>query len=308
MNTTFRNGIFPDLDYATYRSIPAINISTLAWADESAAHLKAAIDGTMDKKESEDLAYGTALHARVLEPEFYYKRYVVSMPCSAILKSGDRKGLACGERGRYLVGEQWFCGKHASAGSNQASLTISEETARSIEMAFDRISAHPIVRLVNQRGAFECTICFTISDMGLHSCPLDAKVRLDKLILPTDRWPCTILDLKKVGHGAANQDDVENSIWRWKYDAKAAFYVDAVQRICGYNARFVWIFIEDSPPYTINVMEADRETIEIGRQRYQSWLGKYVVGKLSGEWPGHTDGTTIKRGGLPEHVRKKFRH
>ena len=319
----FREGLYTDIPFEEYKRIVAINGSTLKWGEKSAAHLKAAIDGHMSKGDTAATLFGRAWHARLLEPDVFRDEYNVAGTCGKPLKSGVNKGKPCGLEGKFFNPDAndgagcWYCGKHVpmvkdvGPALDPVPNLLSVDVAARIERAAKNVEAHPVMRLIKQRGGFETTILFTIRDMGLESCPLDAKIRLDKLIVPVERkgvevWPTTIVDLKKVQVGEATDEAVAWSINKWKYDASAAFYVDGLKRATGKDARFVWIFVEDGYPYEINVIEADEETLQIGRMRYSDWLGKYAVGRLTGEWPGHVHGTRIKRGGLPEKIRREF--
>ncbi len=105
-------GIYPGIPFADYAKIPAMNCSTLRWGEASMRHLKAAMDGHLKRDDSADLRFGRAFHIRVLEPERYAESVIVRGPCEAILKSGPRKGGACGSGGAGMIGGAWYCGTH----------------------------------------------------------------------------------------------------------------------------------------------------------------------------------------------------
>src|SRR4051812_28448031 len=64
-------GIFPGMSWADYAAIPLPSASTLEWGRVSSAHLQAAIDGTLERKDSDAMSFGRALHLRLLEPDIY---------------------------------------------------------------------------------------------------------------------------------------------------------------------------------------------------------------------------------------------
>ena len=312
----FRPGIYSDVPFDEYRRISAINASTLAWAEESAAHLKAALDGKMDHGDSPALAYGRAFHARILEPELYWKHWTIAGTCQALLKSGVRKDLACGADGKFYDPDKqlWYCGTHVpklkelgGALLEPMENLLQPETAKRIEHAARRVEDHPVMKLIRQRGGFEVSVLGVIDDMGLDNYPLKVKARFDKLVPPTGQWSqSTIIDLKKVQVGKANDEDVSWALDRWNYCGKAAFYLDLFARVTGQQARWIFIFVEDDYPFAINVCELDSESIQIGRMQYTDWLGKYVVGMTTNSWPSHSVGTQVRRAGLPEVIKRKY--
>jgi hypothetical protein len=78
-------GIYPGVSFAYYVKIPAMNFSTLAWAGDSMAHLRAAIDGVLVREDSDDMEWGRALHCRLLEPERYPEAVLIRGTCAAVL-------------------------------------------------------------------------------------------------------------------------------------------------------------------------------------------------------------------------------
>lgn len=294
-------GVHHGVEFADYCVLPHINISTLIWGLKSAEHLKAALDGRMGK-DSQARSFGRALHARLLEPDIFWRDYRVSPGCQELLKTGASAGAPCGNHATWLYQGKWVCGTHVPKAVKQISEpeqnVLSIADARDIENCAAAVKRHEVVRLLRQRGGFEATVRFQIEG-------IDAKARLDKLIPMSERLPSIVLDLKKVQVGRAADEDVARAIWEWHYDVKAAWYCDAVHIATGIMPQFVWVFVEDGPPYGINVIQADGETLAIGRIRYRECLGKYITGMRTGAWPGYTN--RVKVGGLPDYIRRRFK-
>lgn len=277
-------GIHPNIPFADYCKLPAMNAGTLLWGQCSMAHVKAAIDGKI-QIDSPDLAFGRAFHCRVLEPEEYGTRYMVSGECEAVIASGDRKGDVCGSPGKYLKDGQWVCGAHGKGGHKPAVEVVTREDHERIEGMFASLKAHPIINHLRRRGGAETTV---IGELDGVLC----KVRFDKLI--TDE-PVVAIDLKKCQLGAASRSKVQKSIVNWSYHARAAFYLDVLEAAGGPAAKdavYVLAFVEEEYPFAVSVprlIEGDNEWLDIGRADYRRLLAAYKACMASGVWPGYTD-------------------
>ena len=295
------HGVHYGISFEQYCSLPGLNISTLVWGLTSAEHLKAAIDGRLSK-DSKARSFGRAVHARLLEPDEYWRHYKVSPGCQAVLKSGESKGGLCGNHATWFHQDHWLCGTHVPKQIKEISEpekdVLSVEDAKHIENIVEAVKRHEVVKLLRQRGGFEATIRCQLEGV-------EAKLRLDKLIPMTSLLPSVIIDLKKVQVGGATDEEVGKDIWNYCYDAKASWYTDLTAIATGIKPAFVWIFIEDGPPYGINVIQADAETLAIGRIRYRECFGKYLTGMRTGVWPGYTN--RVKTGGLPDYIRRRFK-
>lgn len=289
------DGIYTAYGFDEYASWPLLNISTLLWADKTLEHLKAAIDGQVSI-ESRALNFGRAVHCRLLEPDEYKKRFVVAKPCQAKLKSGTRKGLPCGCTASYLDGETWLCGSHKGDNYIEPSEFISPAEAQDIDRMAVKIGQHPVVNLIRQHGGYESSIVWKFADVR-------CKGRLDKLITNA-QCPDTIVDLKKVRVGHGGPTKFAKSIISYSYHTRAAWYCDAVKSITGRLPVFIWIVVEDGPPYSIAVYRADDYDLSIGRFEYRRFLNYYSRSMISGEWPGYT--SDIERIYLPDWYRKQF--
>jgi len=288
-------GIHYGIPFAQYRELPGINISRLEWGQFSAEHMRAALDGKLDR-DSEAMTLGRAIHARLLEPDVYRERFRIALHCEAVLKSGDRKGRQCGNSSAYYVDGQWLCGTHGR-GNEPVADVISQEDADRVGAIAEKVKGHKVIRLLRQRGGYEATIVW---EMEGELC----KGRLDKLIPRSEKLPSVVVDLKKCRLGHAKLDLFEKAILNYNYDMKAAWYVDGVAALTGDPPGFVWIAVEDEYPYGVNVVQADRETLLVGRIRYRELLGKYLRSKSSGEWDGYTK--DIVSGGLPDWAKIQY--
>jgi exodeoxyribonuclease VIII len=285
------------MSFADYCSEPGLNISTLEHGSFSAEHLRAALDGRM-RRDSPSMNIGRAIHARLLEPDVYKKEFHIASPCGAKLSSGARKGQECGKAGIYITDDGWRCGTHCihKVGEKPTNV-ISESEAATVEDIAAKIGQHKVVRLLRQRGGCEATIVW---DMEGERC----RGRLDKYIPRNEQLPPVIIDLKKCRLGHARTDLFEKAIVDYNYDMKAAWYVDGVTALTNDQPVFIWIAVEDTYPYGINVIQADKETILVGRLRYRELLGTYLRAKALNQWDGYTK--EIVTGGLPAWMKIRY--
>lgn len=273
-------GIYTGQPFAEYRQIKAMNASTLLWGLQSMAHLKAAIDGKMDK-DSAALTMGRAFHVRTLEPDLYASRVAIKGTCAAILKSGKREGLACGAGGQYRVGDQWFCGTHGNGGDDLTGLEpITQAEADDIEAMRASVVAHPIINQIRRRGGFETTVVGEVAGVR-------CKCRFDKLI--TGNRP-VVIDLKKTRLGHASKDKVQRTIGEYNYHIRAAMYLDVLASAGGpVQPPFLLVFVEDTFPFAVSVCRITEEWLRIGRIEYRRLLREYSAAMKSDTWPAYLD-------------------
>lgn len=281
-----------DLSFEAYKAIPALNSSRLAWGRLSMQHLRAALLGGMDK-DSSDMAFGRALHCRLLEPDVYKEKYKISPGCEAVLVSGKNRGMRCGKSARILVDGKFACGVHGKDGEEDPHVITADEAKR-VEMATAGVFAHPVVKLLRQSGGYEASGFWNQDGFA-------CKMRLDKLCVKVP----AIIDVKKVQVGRGSTGTLERDILNYNYDFKAAWYVRGYQALFGVTPAFVWIFVEDGVPHAVNVKQADDETLAIGEAKVVDVIEKLKRARDSGEWPGYSD--KIEFGGLPEFEKAKWR-
>jgi hypothetical protein len=131
------------------------------------------------------------------------------------------------------------------------------------------------------------------------------KARLDKLIDGSDKWPKTVVDLKKVQRGGATDAAIETACRTYRYDVQAAWYVDAVEKLTGEKPVFVWVFVEEKFPYDVNVRQADAATLALGRAEYRHCLAIKRRCEATGHWPGAMRTLDVQAGGCPEWFVKR---
>ena len=286
-------GFHTDIPFEDYCQLKLLNASTICYGLVSLKHLKAALDGEISK-DSSDMNVGRAIHARLLEPELYRTKYKVSRGCEAPLQSGARKGQLCGSKAKALLPSGKFaCGKHTDQEASPD--LLSAEEAENVEKAAQAVMAHPVVRLLRQEGGYETTAVFDREGVP-------CKMRMDKWI---PGHPA-IVDVKKIRSGRGTLWTIEKDILDYHYDAKAAWYVEGAKILTGVAPAFVWIFVEDSAPHDVRVIQADPETLAIGAAKVNDVFLRYRRAVEENVWPGYSN--DIEWGGVPMFEKQRYRH
>lgn len=71
------------------------------------------------------------------------------------------------------------------------------------------------------------------------------------------------------------------------YDFQAGMYCEGVEKCLGIKPRFVFIAQEKDPPFAVNVLEADEEMIQHGKDIFRELLGIYHECKTTNNWYGY---------------------
>jgi hypothetical protein len=142
----------------------------------------------------------------------------------------------------------------------------------------EAVYAHPSVALMRQHGGCEVSLVWERDGLA-------CKARLDKLIIEA-ACPDTILDAKKIPAFGIDRHSLVQSIANYYYDVQAFWYRDGLKRVTGKDAHFIWLFMEDGPPYDVCPLRASPRWLETGRCRAESALQTYRYCLETGEWPG----------------------
>ena len=109
----------------------------------------------------------------------------------------------------------------------------------------------------------------------------------------TDIW-----DLKTTGN--LSDESLSRQIWNFGYDLSAAFYLRGLETLFPELAgrfRWRWIFVEDSHPHEVRVIEPAGQILAIGARKAAIAIDKWRRATESGLWPGYP--REVQRLGLP---------
>lgn len=279
-------GIYPNVDYATYRAWPAVNASALKiLATVTPKHAKAYIDGRVDK-DSPDRLIGRGFHCALLEPSQFVERFPCGGICAEEIKSGPRKGQPCGNQATYRDDAgNWYCGTHAKAhpGAAEPPEVLTLDQAGRIDAMKREVCAHKVVHLLRQHGGCEVSLVWVREGVP-------CKARTDKLIIDRN-CPDTIIDLKKIQPMAGTLSALQSAITNYGYDLAAAWYVDGVKALRPDKDAplFAWVFAEDAPPFDVHPVWASKRLLEVGRAKANRAFGLWKWCAESNTWPGYCD-------------------
>lgn len=289
-------GTYSDWSFEQYAAVRAINSGVVKAGSISMKHMLAALDGKFAGKDTEDRKLGRAIHCRLLEPERFRLDYRVATSCCAILGSGPNKGKRCGNSGRYFDGVNWFCGSHKQPDCDEPDNYIDEAEAERIEEIADALHEHPVMELFRGQCWTELSCVWEVRGW-LRKCRIDRFSR--------DPKP-RIIDLKKCLPGKGTREEMEKAIHAHGYHRQMAGNIEAIEVLEGVTAEGIWVFIEDGPPYDVNIMPADPQTIAIGRFENNEIIGRFAAAHKTGKLPGYIyDRKFIRYGGLPLWYRRQ---
>lgn len=295
-----------DLPFGEYLALPGLNSSTLKWGDITMKHLQAAVAGEIDDDDTADRKFGRNVHCRLLEPERYARDVKVAKRCAARLSArslDNQEPKQCRNTGTRELDGVWFCGiqSHAPDEATEPAEYVTKEEGERIERMADSLHGHEVMPLFRAPGWCEVSVQFTCMGNLI-------KGRLDKF---SERGPeifdnrPTILDIKKMRVGRGDKPTLQKEVLDRGYHRQAAIYVDGVAA-CGFpEAEFVWIFIEDKPPFDIALLRAHADDIAVGRFEYRQILDNWNRSNRTGVFHGYTYSLQqLQPGALPEWYRE----
>jgi len=279
------DGLYHDVSWAEYCGWPALSQSLInIGLQRSMLHMQAAKEGRMPSTSTPANRFGSALHCYLLEgPQAFDSRYQVAEACSAILKTGKRKGEPCGNTAEWLSTDGWVCGVHAGADAKQVTDAVTEEQFYRIRAMARSLSRNDVIRIWRSRSWSEASLLCSLEWMG---CPeLRGKARIDRLLASDPQYIC---DVKTTADGT--EEGVRRSIRKFGYDVQAAWYVDLYRCITGWAPAYIWIFGETEEPYDVHVVRATAAMLRLGRAKYTSTVMRWRECCEHQCWPGYAVG------------------
>jgi hypothetical protein len=295
-------GLHRDIPFEVYQQIKLPNSSAIGWGMCSMKHMKACVEGQLEDNDTKDRKFGRAVHCILLEPDSLETRFKVALPCQATLASGNRKGERCGGSSKMQADDGgWYCGVHCKGKLEAPAMVgieiVSPEEDLRLHKLRDSLRNHPINKILHRSGWSEVSAIWERDGVML-------KGRIDRY---AEGAPHLLLDIKKCQVGAGSREDIEKSIVNYGWYRQAFMYCDAVFTLTGEEPDFGWVVVEDGPPFDVNYLPIDAETLSIGRSEVDRVLTNWRVACAEQRFSGYlVDQTCIVRGGVAEWYRKKF--
>lgn len=261
-------GLHEGLSDVEYRRAPGANKSFLDDVNVSPAFARWRKHHPAPPTEAMNI--GQALHTLVLEPHLFSQRFV----------------RAKYEEFRTKEAREWRVEQESKG------LTVlrikSDDPDRNpsewdrVHSMADAVLAHPMAGpLFADEGPTEATL-FWVDKFAPGARRL-CKARLDK-------W-CTghrvIADLKKVPIQGAGESNFARKVHEYRYHVQAAFYFDGAWTLDLKPQAFIFVAVEEDPPYQVACYTLPDEWIRQGRQQYIRDLEVLSRCIDSAEWPSY---------------------
>ena len=256
----------PNDEYQSHKA--SVSNSQLKLIARSPAHFKY----PPERAETRNKVLGSALHMACLEPDLFYKTYV-------LLRNAKDRTTSEYKEAKKEHGEEF--------------VLTSSECAR-VEGIMNSLYKNPAIRsLLELPGYNELSGFSTDPETGVV-----CRHRFDKLT------HCGIaVDLKTTVD--ARPDAFSRSILTYGYNIQDAFYSDQYNWITGeFLQDFVFIAIESESPFAPKLYRLDEDSILIGRDAYRKALDSYAYCLEMDEWPAYED-QEIEEIGIPQWAIKK---
>ena len=260
-----------------YRANDALSRSDIFCMSKSPLHFHYHMEHKDDNPETAAMAFGTALHAYVLEPEKFEEEYIV-------VPKIDRRT----KEGKALAAEIESSGK----------IPIDEETAAKLSEMRESVMSSPAAKLIST-GKCEQSVFWTD-----ESTKIELKCRPDIMTEVGDDL-IVISDLKTTE--SADTEHFMRSCLMYGYDLQAAMYCIGVEAVTHKPCRFVFIAVEKNPPYACNVLEANELMIKKGTEDMRSYLSTIKKCTETGNWYGYNgENKHVNIIGLPDWLAKQY--
>lgn len=146
------------------------------------------------------------------------------------------------------------------------------------------VRAHPIAGplLDVDNGQPEASLFWTDDRTGVNR-----RARLDLLPAQTGRR-LIVPDLKTCK--SAQRDEFAKSAASYGYNQQAPYYLDGVRALdLGDDPVFVFVAVEKTPPYLVNVIQLDVIAMRIGEGLNRQAIDVYAQCSETGVWPGYSE-------------------
>lgn len=243
-----------------YRASPGISRSEL-W------RLNPATGGTPEKfmyaKEHPEpptpaMVFGVLAHLALLEPSRFAEEYALAPDVDRRTKDGKKE----------------WADFQASLGGRTV---VSDDDWQTVCDMRSVVLATPFGRKLLS-GDHERVFRWVDPDTGE-----ECKIRVDALFM-VGGTP-VIIDYKTTTD--ASVEAFSRKAVNMGYDFQAGMYCEGVERETGVRPRFVFIVQEKDAPYAVNVLEADNDFIQRGRDKFRELLGIYHECKTTNNWYGY---------------------
>jgi hypothetical protein len=245
--------------------------------------------------ENDDMRFGKALHAAVLEPE----RFAASMLPRPAKPKDARKGAAAGtpERVAWELWERATKAFAATKSANPSAIPVSPDDQARIIGIREAIARHDEASvLLSPGGESEKTIIWREPITGLLvKVRVDLMRRLDAIDVYGTRLPPGYYDADIKTTAADSPGLFVASARKFGYLPQASMYLDASEALTGERMQWAWVATTAEPDrngqHGVSVYVLTDEQRERGRQIYMNQLVEALDRITRDDWtPAHRKG------------------
>jgi len=220
------------------------------------------------------MAFGSACHKMILEPETFGDEYAVAPQVDKRTKEGKAmwEAFCTDNAGKMIIGPD------------------DAETMHEMEESLERSKLAN--KLIRGKGESESAFFWTDPDTG-EKC----KIKTDRLVKYNRKW--YVVDYKTCLSAETNRFNTD--IWKLGYFMQAGMYTEGVMRAKKLRKRpgFLFVAQEKKAPYAINVIEVSEDVMKIGVAKFHELLDKYHECRIADIWPGYMDSDVPNETTLP---------
>jgi hypothetical protein len=245
---------------ADYHARDSISASRLKLLRESPRVYEASVLlSKMPHNETPAMKLGTAIHAKVLEPDAFCEAYAYCPP-------------ECSDK-RTKAYKEWA----ATAGDR---IPLNEADGTTIHTAAAALTMHPIAgKIIRAAELTEGSVTYTDPESGA-----DCRFRFDGIAGPI------VFDIKTIAE--CSMDKISRAIWDFGYHIQAAHYLAGLETLDpSTDWRFMFLFVETSEPWRVRVVELGPSEIQLGRFERAALIRDLLARTASGDWsePGENE-------------------
>ena len=285
----------PDRDY---RRAEGVSQSELKEILRSPAHYLARYGpDAVPTFPSAAMIIGTALHARVLEPEtfdglFCNRGEVAKEPTVAELK--ELLAAEGVEVPKAAKKPDLLALAYPDGLPTETRTTLAPEDFAAVEGMARALQEHPAICrhgwLDSEAPGFrrmnEVSI-YAEASAALIGMPM--KGRIDRLIRHGDGW--IVIDLKSTD--SAGPDDFQRKAFGLGYDLQAAYYSHLIEQALGGPVSFLFAAIERRAPHAIAIYQASAALLQSGREKMTRAADLLRFSRENDYWPSYGDGEIL---------------
>lgn len=265
--------IYPDVPHEAYhaRTLGVVSKGALDRIAKTPAHYRAWVDGA-ESAETPALAFGRALHARILEPDTFARTYIAEQrhPFRRVTEAQRNAKKPSDETLRAI--EYWDAWEIEAAGK----IEISADDAAKVEAIRDAVMLHPVAGALFVGGMAEATAVWIDPATGLL-----CKSRMDY-------WRP---DISVIGDLKTTEDaspaGFARSVAKYRYAVQDAHYAAGAQAAGHDRPAFLFVAVEKEPPYAVAVYQLDREAIARGEELRARDMGLLYDCLQLDTWPSY---------------------